>query len=678
MRAAAFAGVFLLLINPYRLSEEPDPEGFHVAVLVDASGSMEQRDVRGGELSRLDLIQRWLDEEEPSPISALTRQEYSLQTYVFAEETLPYAGGPLQPLPGGTAIGDALLHAVRDPARQPAAVLLLSDGHSNAGASPMEAARTLQQRGVPVTAIGIGSLRPPGEISARFARSRFQGEQHSPLRLPLVLSNTRSTGAHVDLELHDRYDAVVAQKSVTIPAGADSFEEDFTVIPERSGGEGYRLVMRKEGEPDQTDIAAVEVSEPEVFRVLYLSARPAPELRFLQQATREAEQIGIETIVRTGPEMFLHKLAKRIDESIPPNAFPDEASFYNEYDAILIDAPSISDLNTDGEIFKEFVARRGGGILFIGQPPDELLEAYRTLLPIAEWERIHPSSRQPLYLETAPVFSEIAGGSLFQAPRLFLPDNAPVTVAREPKLGARLLAEVANGAGPVVMNAHAYGAGRVAWLGIDNSWQWRMATENGMRQHELFWNNLIVWLASNRKPRLNFPSHGQRFPLAADIDLGGDVMGADFRPATDARIQATITSPGNETQQVDLTPSFRQAGRYEAEWQPRETGEYRVAYTIEFPDGERIEEQSFFVVSHHGLEQQSTAYREELLRDITRVTGGQFFHYSEARRLNLPPLSDEVPTKPQRHYLAGHWLFFLVIAAALCGEWYFRRKIGLR
>lgn len=69
----------------------------------------------------------------------------------------------LRPL-AGTAIGDGLWVALDEIARQvndgkqaPASVLLLSDGHSNRGREPQEAADRAQQMGVKVFTVGLGT-----------------------------------------------------------------------------------------------------------------------------------------------------------------------------------------------------------------------------------------------------------------------------------------------------------------------------------------------------------------------------------------------------------------------------------------------------------------------------------------------------------------------------------------
>lgn len=80
---------------------------------------------------------------------------------------------------GGTAVGDALRHALHDiraasPAA-PAAVLLISDGANSLGSDPLDAARLAAARHVPVLAVAVGT---PGGL---LIRPTIDGERRQPV-----------------------------------------------------------------------------------------------------------------------------------------------------------------------------------------------------------------------------------------------------------------------------------------------------------------------------------------------------------------------------------------------------------------------------------------------------------------------------------------------------------------
>ncbi len=677
LRFASFLGVFLLLLNPYQLQRKPDQDGFRVAVLLDASGSMDTFDLPDPNRSRFDVVNDWLTRDTDSPLAALRESGYQLDIALFAEETVPHTTGPAHPLPGSTAIGTVLrdLLAASPSATGPqlGGVLLATDGQSNSGPAPTEIAHEFRLRGIPVTTIGIGSPQPPGEISGEFASPRYSGEKGQPLELQIRLRNSRSSAetVRVDLEHQDR---VVASKEVNLPANSEQ-TVPFTVTPFQTGGQAYRVAIHRPGAPPQTDIAAVQIDEPDTFRLLYLSGRPAPELRFLQQSLRDSEQISFEAIVRTGEEALFHLLRPE-QEALAAETFPTEPLFYNGYDAILLHQSALAEFPDGGTALRDFVQHRGGGLLFIGETTG-LSADWLSLLPITETEPQTPAQIRPLSVSVAPLFHEVSGGALFNRPAPFLPAQFPAFLATETKRGARPVLQTADANRPL-MAAQAYGAGRVAWLGTENTWRWRLQSDTGLDQHRAFWNHALVWLASSGRPRLDVDFQGKRVPLAADLDAGIDVMGSDFRPARQADVTATVETPSGETRQIRLLPSLRKPGRFETDFRPDEAGEYRVQYRVAMPEGEELTYDAFFIASHHSGERENTAYREDLLRDLARLTGGQFLRYDAAGNLREIPLAEGIPTRETRRYLARNWLFLLLLAAPLFSEWYIRRKLGLK
>lgn len=677
LRLWAFVAILLLLVNPYRLDEQPDADGFRVAVMTDASGSMDTPDISDGSRSRFELVEGWLNGDDNSPLATLREKGYRLDVDLFSEESVPHSGGEPRLLPGGTAVGSILQQELTDAGGRRAdlgAVLLVSDGQSNAGPSPIEAARQFRASGIPVSTIGIGSRTPPGEVSAGFSSPRFQGERGEPMDLDVTVGNTRGSSQEMNLELHNE-DGLLDEKEVTVPANSEEVVT-FSVTPLRAGGEAYRLVANATDAPEQVDVAAVEVDEPDQFRILYLGSRPSLEYRFLQQSAEAADQIGLEAVIRTGPESFFHHLTAEQEQSAPRDAFPREPGFFNAYDAIIIDGEAVAELSEGTTALRDFVANRGGGLLLLGST-EHLPEELAVLSPVVTLDDETPFSRSNLSVAPAPLFTEISGGALFNRPSVFLPEELPAFLATEWKRGARPILRSQNDSSSL-MAVHAYGAGRVGWLGTKATWRWRMSSSTGADQHRLFWNNTMVWLASTGKPRMSVPIQGTRVPLAADLDAGIDVMGSDFRPAQDAEVRATVTSPSGDTRQIPLQPSFREAGRFATDFRPDEAGEYRVRYQVNFPDGEELTQEAFFIASHHDEERENTAYREDILRDVARLTGGKFRHYTEASDLREIPLAEGVPTRESRHYLAGNPLFLFLLALPLFGEWYIRRKIGLK
>src|SRR5208337_2051429 len=64
------------------------------------------------------------------------------------------------------------------------------------------------------------------------------------------------------------------------------------------------------------------------------------------------------------------------------------------------------------------------------------------------------------------------------------------------KPGAAVLLAAQNPAKTPIVVAHRYGAGRVFWMGTDESWRWRDRV--GERVHQTFWLQVMRWGLAGR------------------------------------------------------------------------------------------------------------------------------------------------------------------------------------
>jgi len=164
---AALAVLVLALAKPERSVGVP-VERASVTLVTDVSRSMKADDV---EPSRLEAArkagERFLDQAPPQlRIGSVTFSD-SPQIVESPSEDRNEARSVLDGLvaDGGTATGDGLQAALdsldrergKDGKREPAAILLLSDGESTIGRDPVGVAREAGQRGVPVFTVALGT-----------------------------------------------------------------------------------------------------------------------------------------------------------------------------------------------------------------------------------------------------------------------------------------------------------------------------------------------------------------------------------------------------------------------------------------------------------------------------------------------------------------------------------------
>ena len=170
--AASAIALTLALARPQATVAVPI-ERASVMLITDASGSMRAEDVSPTRLrAAQNAAQRFLDRVPDSLLVGFVSYSNAPMTVIQpTADRLPLRSA-LAALraDGGTATGDALTTALdllesrrTDDGRvAPAAVVLLSDGKTTAGADPVEAARRAGALGIPVYTVALGT--PDGVI----------------------------------------------------------------------------------------------------------------------------------------------------------------------------------------------------------------------------------------------------------------------------------------------------------------------------------------------------------------------------------------------------------------------------------------------------------------------------------------------------------------------------------
>ena len=256
VRLAAVAALLLALARPVGPAREVhlQHQGLDLLLVVDASGSMRALDALGpdGWRTRLELAREVVARFASQRVAAGDRVGLIVfGASAFTQSPLTRDGELLRAALGrveagiageATALGDALALAVKrslaaadeagHPAREPAAgraVVLLTDGRSNAGAIPLEVAVELAvQHGIRVHTVGLGGR---GEVSmATPSGGRSLETERHDLDLATLRGIARATGG----------EAFHAQRSgdlTRVYAAIDRLERVARPAPPRVRGE---------------------------------------------------------------------------------------------------------------------------------------------------------------------------------------------------------------------------------------------------------------------------------------------------------------------------------------------------------------------------------------------------------------------------------------------------------
>lgn len=697
LRTGGLLALLLAALNPLLFLEHPDPNAYRVGILIDASRSMETRDLPG-QTSRAEWIQTHaLPGKEAPPVwSALIPENTRADLWSFASDSEPlWTSSEWASRPGLTNLSQALnTLSVEAPAGSLplGAILLFSDGHHLEGEHPASLARRLGSMGIPVTTVGVGREVIQGDIAIAFLEDRITVAHASPGTARVKVDNAFPTPRQGTLRLF-REDLLLDEKPLQLLPG-ESREVGFEISRAMPGISTLRATFVPEvadAHPgNDTAFSILETTPPEQWRVLLISAAAGWQDRLLRSFSRDTDSIQLDTLTRIDEARWFLVRDTPTDQSEGSagrevlEKIPAEEAFLEPYAAVLIDRASLAYMDSGFiSLLRSFVADRGAGCLLIERPLSELAttpvpEPLRPLFPVREVEPLTLTDPQSLAVSPHPLFSDDLGGALMDTPAPVLPGplavSSPVTLSRAAQVALR-----ARQTNMPVLVLQAYGAGRSAWMAIDSFWKWGLTPDPGQRDRfESLWTGLIGWLAIGGKDRLEASADGRHFSLDQPIPLDIRLSGRDYTPRLDASTTALITNPDGSTLRQDLLPSLEDPGSYRASFQAPAPGAYRVHYRSTFPDGEELSRTAWFVVRADSRESTETVFNEKLLRDIARLSGGRYLSLEALGEASSLPVSSAIPLRQERFSWTRTWPFLALALAFWFFEWWLRRRHGLR
>ncbi len=377
-----------------------------VGPLTSAEGSLQTA------MAKFDAMPRWqrvqallLENGEPRLLGALA-QNYDVRLLSLTgheadliwqptarssqlPDGLPKPAGMITDLAGGlkSAVGGLEKELT-------GAVVLISDGQQNDGASPVEVAKVLQGRETPIYAIGVGSEKRPRDVAiikvaapeSVFFEDRIRGE--------VLLKDDSAEGQAFTLTIKDG-DKVVWEKKLlgeNKPVRSVPFDFDVKEIAQervqaaaatRDGTErtGVNLDLRVSVSPVEGERELTNNESSLRFRaitqkrkVLIVDGRPRWESRYLRNMFERDEQWET-TAVIAGSRSNETGLAR----GSQPDQFPADKETLDTFDLIIFgEVPRSAWRSDELQWIRDFAEKRGGAVLFIDGARGRLAEYRET------------------------------------------------------------------------------------------------------------------------------------------------------------------------------------------------------------------------------------------------------------------------------------------------------------
>lgn len=718
LRAGALAGLLAIVCKPQVVLERDRVERAEVAVVIDASTSMQQTDGAAPTSARRTRFQQALaalTEDRASALRALIAAN-DVGVYLLADdltrlarcasaEDVDRASAVLSAQAANgrsTRLAQSLLQLFADGRPSPlAAVVLLSDGQDQSRPQADELIAAARSHRVPIFVVPLGSPAAPRDLQV--AALELSGGVYSG-DLLTVRATVRADGLSepvaAEVRLIDEVGgATLATQTVELSGENPAAIVELLALPAQTGELPLRVSVAPL--PDEVDTdnnvarGAVEVLA-EHLRVLYVEGYPRYEYRYLKNALIREPTMRVSCLLLSADEDFAQEGTE------PIRRFPQSAKELADFDVIIL-----GDVDPRGywispaqlELLADFVVRRGGGLAFVagalhnphdfrGTPLADLLPVridpaftgtYASRLEAGFRPRLTAAGRE------APMFRWRARADENLAAIAALPELYWFSQTSGARLGAETLLEhptarLETGPLPLVVSGRC-GAGRTYFQATDDTWRWRRG--DGELLFDSYWIRVIRAVSPGRAQR-----QGDRVALFVDPPVAR--LGERIRVRlvirdplllTDAPERLVVVAraaDGFVRQGFELAALAENGSEYAGGFTPRDIGELSIGLADDGPIPVDAGAAARLRVEAADAEARDRRADPAYLARLAEAAGGRVIAPEElvAELSRIEDASRRTPDDVR----ASLWdtpLALGLVVMLLAGEWLLRRLMGM-
>jgi hypothetical protein len=733
LRFLALSLLLLVIFQPVSESKVFAVNRSTVGILIDESLSMDRAEEYTPELAeqlgraagvsaeevrtlpRGELIKRVMKRQNVDLVGELGKK-VDARLYAFASNVRPVTSiddvmrGTEDPARGATAIGDALLFALSELRHKSlSSLIVVTDGQSNQGKDPQEVASLAAADGIPIHAVAVGNPSEPRNVAilAVNAPDAAMVEETVPVEVSLAARGFENEPAEI-VVTDTQGNQELARQGFTLSERGGQQTETLFFKPGREGD--YRLEVKippKPGEQftdDNVRVIALRV-QPEVIKVLYVEGRPRWQYRYLKDILLRAPNLKAQCLLTSATSDFMQESTQGVPAL---TRFPPTRKDLFQYDVIVLgdvapdEIDSFQTRSTTEDLlkeFKEFVELGGGFVMIAGQlhaPRDYRDTPIADILPVEigdpdeertnvqdhgvfrphlpDWELPH----RIVTLETNLPLNK----KLLEDPEYGLPGMWWYYPVRRAKPGAEVILvhpTNRNRFGEhVLMAATRVPAGRTLFVGVDETWRWRMPYAD--RYTERFWRAAVrdVAIAKLRSSdkRFDLRTDKERYNLGESIEVSVRVFDEDFRPSREE--QQVVHLQRVDRPIEELVAHKQDLGSYQRTLRADVPGTWRLWLEDPAQTGKKLSQRTL-EVQVPMLEFVNPALDRPRLESLAAASGGRCvgLHELPALLSGLSGESRRVPVRTERKDLWDRGWVLLTVVGLLGVEWALRKKFNL-
>ena len=748
-KLGALGLLIFCLTEPVWSRKQPKTGENEIVIVADNSASLQVSETPGG-VKRGESMRESLGKDAKPPPAWMDElgRTFRVKTQIVDERLqsvtdftrLDFSGSKselqraLQTLLGGGA------------GNHTAAVVLITDGKPT-DLPDQPAASKLR---VPVFPVLVGKDEPSPDLRIVEHSITQTSFEDTPVTITARIAGTGFVGKEVAAVVLDESGKVIVTEKLKLAKDGEAQTLRLKVSATKPGISFFRLVtldaalLKQIGKDEwkalskeatlannERHIAVDRGAGP--YRVLYVSGRPNWEYKFMRRALAGDTEVQIPSLIRiakrepkfewrgrtgeTSNPLFRgfgdQGVAQRYDQPVLTRlgtkdvkelsaGFPKSAEeLLGEYRAIILDDIEAAFFTQEQmNLMERFVSERGGALLMLGGQ-----ESYQQ----GGYDHTPVGRMLPVYLDRISQAPAIENGRFDLTREGWLEPWTRVRSGREDdekrlaempgffavnqtfsiKPGASVLASIKAGdeatSYPAIA-AQRFGEGRVASVMIGDLWRWGMRDEEAHKDLDKAWRQLMRWLVVDVPDKIQFSA----VPDAERMKLEVRVRDEAFRALDDAVVKIEVTGPGGKKSELFAEPSLKEAGLFEAEFYPRETGPYRALASVIKERGlpasagetkpTSLPETKATGWIHDPLVREFASLKpgREWAERVAKESGGRVLSLADLPR--LPEILKDIRAPVEETITTPFWhapWVFAVVLGLLGAEWFLRRKGGM-
>jgi hypothetical protein len=637
-------------------------------------------------LSREAWIERLLNDEKLALLSRLQdKGEVDLFSFSEPVEVKDHAAlrNEHATLPA-TRIGSVVHQVIAQYEDTPiACAVLLTDGNANSGKPLAELRRTLEERSIPLYAIGVGSALPPRDVVIERVAAPDTSFKDDSIKVSVVLQRPGYEARDVKVRLL-REAEVVAE--VIVPGDGDTrVVADMELQESEVGMRQYTVIaMPLENEVLNTNNSkefAVNVLEDPV-RVLFVDEFPRWESRYASLILQRDPRVKLDAV-------FVDVLSTQPPE-LRGTILPADRNELFAYDIVVMG--DVDPHHFSGEHLRnlsDFVIERGGTLVTLAgehhmpdayrpTPLNRILPFRTTQLPGAA--SIDERGFANISLNVRDTFSQdalVQIGSTPEETQLLwqkLPGMIWAKSSIAPATAAEELVSTTPQNWPVMLTANP-GSGKVLYLGSDSFWRWRYRAK--WTYHQRLWGQILLWAIRGRTagsdPYVKLMSDRPAYSPGEPITLKARVFDKEARPLANGTVAADIrTAAGTLVRTIPFVYLTDSGGEYRARIRDLDRGKYTVTPHVSELDDTAVTASWNFEVRDLPTSEYVNLSLNEI--ELRQMSDRYFsFHEAEALIAAIKPVEIRETSRADIEIWDTFWM--LAMVAFLLGfEWQMRKR----